>query len=72
MESTLPQGLLDEVTSLSEEGKRALARVLKEMIASELAISAGLATPTACPHCGGTHVVRKGMDARGNQRYLCK
>ena len=60
MENTLPQGLLDEVMSLSEEGKRALARALKEMIASELAISAGLVVPTRCPHCGG------------NQRFLCK
>ena len=72
MENTLPQGLLDEVMSLSEEEKRALAKALKEMIASELAISAGLVVPTRCPHCGGEHVVRKGKDARGNQRHLCR
>ena len=72
MENTLPQGLLDEVMSLSEEEKRALARALKEMIASELTVSAGLVAPTVCPHCGCEHVVRKGKDARGNQRYLCR
>lgn len=72
MENTLPQGLLDEVMSLSEEEKRALARALKEMIASELAISAGLVVPTKCPHCGGEHIVKKGRDSGGNQRFLCK
>jgi hypothetical protein len=71
MENALPRGLLDEVMSPGEEGKRALAKALKEMIASELAISAGLVVPTRCPHCGGEHIVRKGRDAGGNQRFLC-
>ena len=72
MEGRLPQELIDEVMSLTEEQKRALARALKGMVASELAMSAGLAVPTKCPHCGGEHVARKGKDARGNQRYLCR
>ena len=58
--------------SPGEEGKRALARALKEIIASELAVPADLVAPTVCPHCGCEHVARKGKDARGNQRFPCR
>ena len=25
-----------------------------------------------CPHCGGKHIVKNGVNANGRQRYLCK
>ena len=72
MENTLPQGFLDEVMALGEESKRALVKALKEMIAAELTASAGRTAPIRCPHCGCGHIVKKGRDAGGNQRFLCK
>ena len=50
--------------------KVALAADLRQMIAEELAASGG--EPDACPHCGCTEFVRRGRDARGGQRYLCR
>ena len=72
MGNELPQELLDDVMALDEGGKRALAQALKEMIATELMIARGGAAPTRCPHCGGEHIVKKGKDRAGKQRYLCK
>ncbi len=50
--------------------KVALAADLRQMIAEELAAPGG--EPDACPHCGCTEFVRRGRDARGGQRYLCR
>ena len=72
MGNELPRELLDDVMALDEGGKRALAQALKEMIATELMIARGGAAPTRCPHCGGEHIVKKGKDRAGKQRYLCK
>ena len=55
---------------LSHGEKVALAADLRQMIAEELAASGG--EPDACPHCGCTEFVRRGRDARGGQRYLCR
>ena len=55
---------------LSHDEKLALAADLKQMIAEELAAPGG--EPAACPHCGCPRFVRRGRDAKGAQRYLCK
>lgn len=55
---------------LSHSEKVALAADLRQMIAEELAAPGG--EPATCPHCGCTEFVRRGRDARGAQRYLCR
>ena len=66
----LPESLLDEIRSLDEDAKEELARALREMIAEEAAGAGG--DPARCPRCGCEHVVRKGTDAAGRQRWLCR
>jgi len=60
-----------------EERAEALAS-LKRLIDEEffaLAIAESGDEPArdvTCPRCGSDHVVKRGMDARGEQRYLCR
>ena len=55
---------------LNHDEKVALAADLKQMIAEELAGAPG--EPGACPHCGCPKITKRGRDAKGAQRYLCK
>ncbi len=50
--------------------KVALAADLRQTVAEGLAAPGG--EPATCPHCGCTEFVRRGRDARGAQRYLCR
>ena len=50
--------------------KRRLAEALRQAIAEELASGGG--EPDRCPRCGCPAFVRKGRDAAGRQRWLCR
>lgn len=63
--------IIDEVASMTLAEKLDLARALRAAIADELAASAGGA-PERCPRCGCPSFVRKGRDASGSQRWLCR
>ena len=66
----LPEPVEELVAAMTTEEKRSLAQALMRMVAAELA---GDGTdPDGCPLCHHEHVVRKGHDADGSQRWLCK
>lgn len=58
------------VRQMTLEEKEELLAELKAAIAAELAPSAK--DPTGCPLCGCPEFVRKGHDAKGGQRWLCR
>ena len=62
--------IIDQVRGMSLAEKRELAETLREAIAEELAAGAG--EPDRCPRCGCPAFVRKGRDAAGRQRWLCR
>lgn len=63
-------GIIDQVRRMPLAEKRELAEALREAIAEELASGAG--EPDRCPRCGCPAFVRKGCDAAGRQRWLCR
>lgn len=63
-------GIIDQVRRMPLAEKRELAEALREAIAEELASGAG--EPDRCPRCGCPAFVRKGRDAAGRQRWLCR
>ena len=73
--TTLARQFLPQMTR--EERSEALLS-LKRLIDEEffaLAIAESGDEPArdvTCPRCGSDHVVKRGMDARGEQRYLCR
>ena len=48
------------------------AEAIREAIARLVAEGAGGGEPSRCPRCGCERFVRKGRDAGGAQRYLCR
>ena len=59
------------LTGLDECRQQLLAEELKQLIAAE-DMSFEDVPPDACPRCGDAHVVRRGRDADGTQRWLCR
>lgn len=58
------------VLQMTLEEKEELLAELKAAIAAELVPAPG--SPGACPFCGCPGFVRKGRDAKGAQRWLCR
>ena len=71
--TTLARQLLPQ---MDPEERAAALRSLKKMIDEEyfdLALGGGPdRSEVACPRCGSWHVVKKGRDGDGSQRYLCR
>ena len=63
-------GIIDQVRRMPLAEKRRLAEALRQAIAEELASGGG--EPDRCPRCGCPAFVRKGRDAAGRQRWLCR
>lgn len=64
-------GIEDEIAKMTLAEKKELAEALRRAIADELAAGAAGA-PERCPRCGCPTFVRKGRDASGSQRWLCR
>ena len=55
------------------EERRRLIDLLRAQVFAELGRSGDAdREPDACPRCGGTHLVRKGHDRDGSQRWACR
>ena len=59
-----------EARRLGVEERRRLIDLLRAQVLAELGKAGG--EPDACPRCGGTHLVRKGHDRDGSQRWACR
>lgn len=64
--------ILHEMEGLSLGEKRDLICATKAAVARELGKQADGATPRSCPRCGSSSFIRKGHNADGSQRWLCK
>jgi len=71
-ESILPEELRGQVEALDPFQKRELLASLKLLIAREFLRDPVDGGMPSCPHCECTRVVRKGKNADGSQRWLCK
>lgn len=62
------------VRAMGPEERQELLELLLEAIEGELggACGDGGESPGRCPRCGCAHVVRRGHDADGAQRWLCR
>ena len=78
MENKAIENARESLSGLSGDEKREALRALRRLIDEELF---GLATegdpddappPDSCPRCGSWKVAKRGRDAKGGQRYLCK
>ena len=76
MENRVIEDARESLSGLSGDEKREALRVLRKLIDEELF---GLAAegesggpPGSCPRCGSWKVAKRGKDARGGQRYLCR
>lgn len=58
------------VEGMTREEKESLVAELKALVFAEL--DGPSADPSACPRCGHSHVVRKGLDRDGSRRWLCR
>ena len=56
-----------EARRLGVDERRRLIGLLRAQVLAELGKAGG--EPDACPRCGGTHLVRKGHDRDGSQRW---
>lgn len=65
------KNILDQVGRLSRKEKLELLEAVGAALAEELA-SRGRGRPAACPHCGCGSFVKRGRDADGSQRWLCR
>ena len=62
--------ILQEARRLGVEERRRLIDLLRAQVFAELGRSGDAdREPDACPRCGGTHLVRKGHDRDGSQRW---
>ena len=62
-----------EARRLGVEERRRLIDLLRAQVFAELGRSGDAdREPDACPRCGGTHLVRKGHDRDGSQRWACR
>lgn len=64
-------GIMDQVATMPLAEKRELAEALRRAIAEDLAACAQ-GEPDRCPRCGCPAFVRKGRDASGARRWLCR
>ena len=62
--------ILQEARKLGVDERRRLIGLLRAQVLAELGEAGG--EPDACPRCGGTHLVRKGHDRDGSQRWACR
>ena len=77
MESKIIESARESLSGLSGDEKREALRALRRLIDEEMF---GLASegagesgpPESCPSCGCWHVVKRGKDAKGGQRYVCR
>lgn len=65
------RSILEHVAELSRQEKTALLRALRDALAEELSGAARRA-PEACPRCGCEAFAKRGRDADGGQRWLCR
>ncbi len=63
------RGLEGIVAAMRDDERERMLELLLEAMSGELAPSG---EPDRCPRCGCAHVVRKGRDADGGQRWLCR
>ena len=66
----MPDLILQEARKLGVDERRRLIGLLRAQVLAELGEAGG--EPDACPRCGGTHLVRKGHDRDGSQRWACR
>ena len=66
----LPQMAKEERAEALASLKRLIDEEFFAMAVAESGDEA--ARDVTCPRCGSDHVVKRGMDARGEQRYLCR
>ena len=65
------ESVLQGALSLPLEQKKSLIEALKGAVLAQMArVPEG--DPAECPRCHHGHVVRKGHDSRGSQRWLCR
>jgi transposase-like protein len=69
MGTILPESLEREIAALTTDEKRALATMLRRMVAEETSPGG---TPGECPLCHHDRVVKKGHGKDGTQRWKCK
>ena len=76
MEDKVTAFARESFPQMSEEERREAIRSLRKLIDEEMfAMAAGAdeePPPGKCPRCGHWHVVKRGKDADGGQRYLCR
>lgn len=62
------------VLALDARGRAEAAAAVEEALAAESAAAAreALPEPSSCPRCGAPSPARRGRDARGRQRWLCR
>lgn len=60
------------VRAMRPEEREEMLGFLLEAVAGELPVAAGEEPPGACPRCGCPHTVKKGRDADGAPRRLCR
>lgn len=60
------------VRAMRPEEREAMLELLLEAAAGEMPAGAGEEPPGTCPRCGCPHTVRRGRDADGAQRRLCR
>ena len=65
------ESVLQGALRLPRHLKEELVAALKAATFEEMA-ACGAGEPARCPRCGHAHVVRKGRDADGAQRWLCR
>lgn len=65
------KGLKAIVRAMRDDERERMLELLLEAMAGELPPE-GDDARDACPRCGCTHVVKRGRDADGGQRWLCR
>lgn len=60
------------VAAMRDDERERILELLLEAMAGELPEGCGQVEPGRCPRCGCAHVVGKGHDADGAQRWLCR
>lgn len=65
------RGLETIVRAMRRDERERMLELLLEAMERELP-EEGEGSPSCCPRCGHGHVVRRGRDADGGQRWLCR
>lgn len=60
------------VRAMRPEEREEMLALLLEAVAGEMPAASGAEPPEACPRCGCPRTVRKGRDADGGRRRLCR